>query len=123
MPNSPGRGLGLRPYQGSLPNLDNLPCLLPKCINVDAGRTQGDGSSLPFSSPFAGSATVKVVCVGEHANLLSFFTKLCLTTIYYSGSSRLKFFSGKALQAALQRSWVEQSKACRNRKPKCVFTF
>lgn len=47
----------------------------------------------------------------EPASLLSLFTKLCWTTIYFSCSSRLKLFSGKAPEAALQSSWVEQSKA------------
>lgn len=66
----------------------------------------------------------KVIGVGELANLLSLFTQLRLTTVYYLlpsySSSRLKLFSGKALEAALQSSWVEQSTGTENEKGKKV---
>lgn len=87
-----------------MPKWDNLTCLLPQCIKVDARRTEGNGPSLPFCSPFTGSAMAKIICVGELANFPSLFTKLCLTTIYYSCSSRLKALLWKS-------SWRQLSRA------------
>lgn len=114
-----GRGL----YRGALPGLDRQICWLPRRLKAAVQRTGGNGPSLPCSSPFTGSARVQVVCVGEPASLLSLFTKLCLTTIYFSCSSRLKLFSGKAPEAALQSSWVEQSKAEKEKTKMCLHFF